>query len=163
MKANLAAHLSDSEETLRAAKLLGELVQPGDTIGLIGDLGAGKTTFVQGLAAGMGIRTRVTSPTFTLVHEYPGAVPLFHFDPYRLESLAETLDLGLDEYLQRGGALAVEWAGSVAELLPEDRLTVEIAIVDGDEERREMAVSWQGSRSCELAGAWLKRLNRETE
>jgi tRNA threonylcarbamoyladenosine biosynthesis protein TsaE len=159
----MAIPLQSREDTLRAARVLGGLVRAGDTIGLIGDLGAGKTTFVQGLAGGMGIDARVTSPTFVLVHEYPGPIPLFHFDPYRLESLSDAFDLGLGEYLARGGVLAVEWAERVGDLLPEDRLAVALAFAgEGEEEEaREMTVGSGGPRSSVLAQQWLSRLEEE--
>ena len=91
----------------------------GTVFALVGDLGAGKTHWTKGLAAGLGSATVVTSPTFSLVHEYPGArLPLFHFDFYRLESAGELIDLGWDEYLEAGGVIVTEWADKFPELLP---------------------------------------------
>ena len=96
---------------------------PGDVLALSGDLGAGKTHFVKGLAEGLGAGNDVTSPTFTLIHEYVGGrLPLFHFDFYRLESEDEVLRIGFDDYLGAGGVLAIEWADKFPALLPPNGL-----------------------------------------
>jgi tRNA threonylcarbamoyladenosine biosynthesis protein TsaE len=91
---------------------------------LVGDLGAGKTTLTQAIAYGMRITEQVTSPTFALAQEYAGRVPLFHFDPYRLDSPEALAEIGFDEYFERGGVIVVEWADKIALLLPEERLTL---------------------------------------
>lgn len=96
-------------------------LKPGDTLALVGDLGAGKTHFTKGIVAGLDCAAAVTSPTFTLVHEYRGGrIPVFHFDFYRLESAAELLDIGWDEYLDANAVAVVEWADKFPELLPAD-------------------------------------------
>lgn len=125
-----------SNETRQLAATLGALLEPGDVILLCGELGAGKTTFVQGLAKGLGVQTEVTSPTFTLLQEYAGArLSLFHFDAYRIERPIEIADLGFDEYLERGGVVVVEWAERLGWLTPEEYLWVNIAIApDGNRE-----------------------------
>jgi tRNA threonylcarbamoyladenosine biosynthesis protein TsaE len=106
-------------ETFALGRRFAERLRPGDVVALDGDLGAGKTQFVKGLAAGLGHDGEVTSPTFTLVHEYTGGrLPLFHFDFYRMESEAEVLRIGLDDYLDAGGVAAIEWAGKFPALLP---------------------------------------------
>lgn len=106
-------------ETHRLAKEILSQLQPGAVLALHGELGSGKTCFVQGLARAMGIRRAVTSPTFALVNEYRGDPPLFHIDLYRIGSPREALGLGLDEYLHAGrGIVAIEWAERVAALLP---------------------------------------------
>jgi tRNA threonylcarbamoyladenosine biosynthesis protein TsaE len=95
------------------------LVGPGTVVALVGGLGAGKTHWAKGLVAGLGSTAEVTSPTFGLVHEYPGApYPLFHFDFYRLETADELIALGWDEYLEVGGIIIAEWADKFPELLP---------------------------------------------
>ena len=106
------------EQTELLGKKLAELLRPGDVIAYYGDLGAGKTAFTRGLAAGLGIREAVTSPTYTIVNEYlSGRMPLFHFDMYRLSSSEELFDIGWEDYLARGGVCAVEWSENVADAL----------------------------------------------
>ena len=106
------------EQTELLGKKLAELLRPGDVIAYYGDLGAGKTAFTSGLAAGLGIREAVTSPTYTIVNEYlSGRMPLFHFDMYRLSSSEELFDIGWEDYLARGGVCAVEWSENVADAL----------------------------------------------
>ena len=110
---------SAAETEQLGARLAGAL-QPGDVIAYRGDLGAGKTAFTRGLARGLGIREPVTSPTYTIVNEYPqGRLPLFHFDMYRLSDPEELFDLGWEDYLAREGICAVEWSENVAEALSE--------------------------------------------
>ena len=106
------------EQTELLGKKLAELLRPGDVIAYYGDLGAGKTAFTRGLAAGLGIREAVTSPTYTIVNEcLSGRMPLFHFDMYRLSSSEELFDIGWEDYLARGGVCAVEWSENVADAL----------------------------------------------
>ena len=93
---------------------------------LYGDLGAGRTAFVRGMARGMGIGARVSSPTFTIVNEYLGARELYHFDMYRLESSEELFDIGWEDYLSRGGVCAVEWSENVADAFEGDQIPVRI-------------------------------------
>ena len=116
------------EQTEALGFRLGQLIQPGAVIAYTGDLGAGKTAFTRGLARGLGIPDRVTSPTFTIVNEYEGGrLPLFHFDMYRLGSSDELFDIGWEDYLARGGVCAVEWSENVMDALPEDTVWVRIA------------------------------------
>ena len=106
------------EQTELLGKKLAAFLRPGDVIAYYGDLGAGKTAFTRGLAAGLGIREAVTSPTDTIVNEYlSGRMPLFHFDMYRLSSSEELFDIGWEDYLARGGVCAVEWSENVADAL----------------------------------------------
>lgn len=115
------------DETQAVAQALGKLVQPGDVICLAGDLGAGKTTFTQGLAKGLGIEEPVSSPTFTIIKEYDdGRVPLYHMDIYRLAEAAVQEDLGYEDYFYGAGVSVIEWSEYLAELLPEDRLVITI-------------------------------------
>ena len=105
-------------ETEAVGETLATTLSPGTVIAFTGDLGAGKTAFTRGLARGLGIGERVTSPTFTIVNEYEGGrLPLFHFDMYRLESSEELFDIGWEDYLRRGGVCAVEWSEKVADAL----------------------------------------------
>ena len=138
-----------AEQTRRIGMRLGGLLQRSDLICLQGDLGAGKTTLVQGLAQGWGSLDAVSSPTFVLVNEYrrPDVCPLFHMDAYRLESAAEAAELDLDSMLAHG-ALIVEWAERVASILPVERLWVNLEY--RAEEQRQMDFRAKGSHYDEL-------------
>ncbi|MDB5335471.1 MAG: tsaE [Planctomycetaceae bacterium] len=116
------------DETRQLGAHLGEALEPSSVIALSGNLGAGKTHLTQGIAEGLGIERRlVNSPTFALVQEYAGRLPVFHFDTYRLRNVDEFLDLGFDEYLSLRGVCIIEWAERVAEVLPADTLTVRVS------------------------------------
>lgn len=115
------------EETEALGRRLAACLRPGDVVAYYGDLGAGKTAFTRGLAAGLDIREPVTSPTYTIVNEYlSGRLPLFHFDMYRLGSADELFEIGWEDYLGRGGVCAVEWSENVAEALEGDCVRVDI-------------------------------------
>lgn len=116
-----------AEETERFGEALAASLRPGTVLAYTGTLGMGKTAFTRGLARGLGCRGRVTSPTFTVVNEYEGKTPLFHFDMYRLSSSDELFDIGWEDYLARGGVCAVEWSERVTDALPEDTVFVNIA------------------------------------
>ena len=129
-------YLSHSpEETEQLGEQLGRTLRPGSVVAYRGDLGMGKTAFTRGLARGLGCTCRVTSPTFTIVNEYSGALPLFHFDMYRLDSSDDLFDIGWEDYLSRGGVCAVEWSERVEDALPEDALWVSIARGTGENDR----------------------------
>ncbi len=118
---------NSEQETEELGARLAERLEPGAVIAFTGDLGAGKTAFTRGLARGLGISDRVTSPTFTIVNEYEGGrLPLFHFDMYRLGSSDELFDIGWEDYLARGGVCAVEWSENVSGALEEGSVLVEI-------------------------------------
>ena len=126
-----------AEETEALGCALAQTLTPGAVIAFTGDLGAGKTAFTRGLARGLGIPERVTSPTFTIVNEYEGGrLPLFHFDMYRLGSADELFDIGWEDYLVRGGVCAVEWSENVEEALEEDTIRVDIRRGESDDQRR---------------------------
>ena len=115
----LPTHLSNPEETLALGRVIGRAARAGEVIALVGDLGAGKTTLTQGIVRGLGYEREVTSPTFSLVQEYQGGrLEVFHFDFYRVEDEHELLDLGWDDYLERGGLVIVEWPSRFPDLLP---------------------------------------------
>ena len=121
-------YLSHSpEETEHIGEMLGRRLRPGTVVAYRGGLGMGKTAFTRGLARGLGCAGRVTSPTFTIVNEYDGATPLFHFDMYRLGSSDELFDIGWEDYLTRGGVCAVEWSERVDDAMPADTLWVDTA------------------------------------
>ena len=129
-------YLSHSpEDTEHIGEELGRTLSPGSVVAYIGGLGMGKTAFTRGLARGLGCTGRVTSPTFTIVNEYSGTVPLFHFDMYRLDSSDDLFDIGWEDYLTRGGVCAVEWSERVTDALPEDTLWVDIARGSGENDR----------------------------
>ena len=122
-------------ETEEVGKTLARQLQPGTVIAYRGDLGAGKTAFTRGLAAGLGCREAVTSPTYTIVNEYLGGrLPLFHFDMYRLSSADDLFDIGWEDYLDRGGVCAVEWSENVTEAM-EGAVSVTIDVL-GENTRR---------------------------
>ena len=115
---------------------LGRALRPGSVIAYTGDLGAGKTAFTRGLARGLDIPDRVTSPTFTIVNEYEGGrLPLFHFDMYRLGSSDELFDIGWEDYLARNGVCAVEWSENVEDALEDDPIRVDIRRGEHDSQR----------------------------
>lgn len=116
-----------AEETERFGEALAASLRPGTVLAYTGTLGMGKTAFTRGLARGLGCHGRVTSPTFTVVNEYEGKIPLFHFDMYRLSSSDELFDIGWEDYLARCGVCAVEWSERVSDVLPEDTVFVNIA------------------------------------
>ena len=129
-------YLSHSpEETEHIGEMLGKRLSGGTVLALRGGLGVGKTAFTRGLARGLGYTGRVTSPTFTIVNEYDGATPLFHFDMYRLDGEDDLFDIGWDDYLARGGVCAVEWSERIDSALPPDTLTVSIARGERDNDR----------------------------
>lgn len=113
-------------ETEELGCRLGRTLGPGAVVAYFGGLGMGKTAFTRGLARGLGCRGRVTSPTFTIVNEYQGRIPLFHFDMYRLPDADALFDIGWEDYLGRGGVCAVEWSERVEDALPEDTVWVRI-------------------------------------
>lgn len=137
------------EETAELGKVLGECCAPGTVLALIGNLGAGKTKFVQGLAEGLGVNSLlVNSPTYTLIQEYEGRLSIAHFDVYRLRSAEEFLELGAEEYLHGNGVSLVEWGDRVEGLLPEDRLEVRIEFLTDTE--RQLGFKSMGRISEEL-------------
>lgn len=115
---------ASEQETEAIGREMAQQLAPGAVVAFTGDLGAGKTAFVRGMAQGLGISQRVTSPTFTIVNEYEGPTPLFHFDMYRLNGSEDLFDIGWEDYLSRGGVCAVEWSEQVADALPEGTVYV---------------------------------------
>ncbi|WP_373875489.1 tRNA (adenosine(37)-N6)-threonylcarbamoyltransferase complex ATPase subunit type 1 TsaE [Lapidilactobacillus luobeiensis] len=138
-------------------RLFGQQVVAGDVLLLNGDLGAGKTTFTQGLASALGIKRAVKSPTFTIIREYrTGRIPLFHMDLYRLEH-SSAADLGLEEYFGGQGVCVVEWPQFGGDELPSDHLSVQIERVENDDQRRRFTLTATGPQ----ANALLARLRPE--
>ncbi len=136
---NITSHSED--ETLALAGKLASLFKPGDVLVLTGVLGAGKTVFVKGLAAAMGIdESLVNSPSFTIVNEYTGKLPLYHFDLYRLDDVSELYEIGWDDYLGREGLVVIEWGEKAKEYLPARYYQVNFGIID--EQQREIDISY---------------------
>ena len=141
----------DPDETRKLGEAVAELLEPGDVVSLTGDLGAGKTTLVQGAARALGVTDQVASPTFVLVREHAGDVPVNHVDVYRLERLQEVIDLGLEDLLDPEGVTFVEWGSGITSLLPDSYLEIELSA--GDQEERRLRVTARGPR-------WNRRVER---
>lgn len=141
VEVNCSTHLRDKqsvfrthspEETQEIGVKIGSQLRPGDVVALIGDLGVGKTCLTQGIARGADIYQdqTVNSPSYILINEYDGKIPVYHIDLYRLEQLEDIVALGLEEYLEGDGICVIEWADRMSELLPENHIRVKIAGVD---------------------------------
>ena len=148
LRAGIQVTTTSPDETRILGACLAPTLVLGDVISLSGDLGAGKTVFVQGLATALGVEEPVTSPTFTIVHEYEGRYPVTHMDVYRLDSFQEVLDLGFEELLDPSAILLVEWGEAVTPLFPPSYLEVEITQAEGPDRRsfvfRPRAPEWIG-------------------
>ena len=131
----LTANTKSVDDTRSLAAEIAGLSRSGDLVLLAGDLGAGKTSFVQGFGRALGVEEPITSPTFVLVRTYDGVVPVVHVDVYRLDHLQELLDLGIGELLDAGGVTLIEWGDAVLPALPPDFLEVRFELGDGDDER----------------------------
>ncbi|MCB2306334.1 tRNA (adenosine(37)-N6)-threonylcarbamoyltransferase complex ATPase subunit type 1 TsaE [Clostridium estertheticum] len=114
------------DETYKIGELIGSLVNSGDIICLIGDLGTGKTHLTKGIAKGLDIKDNITSPTFTIVNEYTGRLKLYHFDVYRVNDPDEIEAIGFDEYIFSDGVSVIEWANYIEEIIPPNKLTITI-------------------------------------
>lgn len=142
------------EQTREAAANLARVLEPGAVILLDGDLGAGKTHFTQGLAAGLGIASEVTSPTFNLLFEYrDGRLPLYHFDLYRLEDALELEDIGFYEFVEADGVACIEWAAKFPDDMPDERIALYIST--GGEVQRRFDVEASGEAAIAACEAWL--------
>ena len=132
---------NSAEETIELGHKIGSQLKGGEIIGLCGELGSGKTHLIKGIAAGAGAgdSRQVNSPTFVIVNEYSGRVDIYHIDAYRLETVFDFLDAGLDEYLHGNGVVVMEWADRWPEILPESNLTVRLVVLD--EHSREITLS----------------------
>ena len=139
-------------ETVRLGKSIGSRLLPGDVVALVGELGTGKTQFIKGLAAGAGIRnsTYISSPSFTLINEYPGKITFYHIDLYRLSKEKEAEELGLEDYFQGDGITAIEWADKIPSLLPKELLLIRIAYTGRN--TRSFEISGRGKRYLNLVG-----------
>lgn len=128
----------NENDTVRAGVKIGKNARPGDVYALFGDLGAGKTAFVRGMAEGMGITERVTSPTFALVHEYGDKIKLYHFDMYRISGTDDLESTGWYDYLAGNGVIAVEWSENIVDALPDHCKKIIIERID--EQKRRITI-----------------------
>ena len=150
-KASVEIISHNAQQTMEIARLLGGKLREGDILALSGELGSGKTCFTGGIARGLGVSEsyQITSPTFTLINEYPARCDLYHFDVYRLNGYSEFEDLGYEEYFSRGGVVVIEWAEKIAQILPVDTFFVSFEYVD--ENIRKIKIKGLKSRLKELA------------
>jgi len=125
----------NAEETVQLGKKIGGKLQPNDIIALTGRLGAGKTTLIQGIAVGLGVKDYVTSPTFIIINEYQGRLPLYHIDLYRLDEGLEIEDLGIEEYFTKGGVCVIEWAERLGERQPGKSHEITLAMLAENERK----------------------------
>jgi tRNA threonylcarbamoyladenosine biosynthesis protein TsaE len=149
------------EQTLELGRLIGTVLDRGDIVALIGEMGSGKTCFTQGVAKGVGVAATVpvVSPTFTLINEYPGVIPLFHFDVYRLSGLRDLEDMGYEEYFFGDGIIVIEWAEKVRDVLPEKTVFIKLRYLD--EDTRELILEGPGERLTRMeevlkSGGWME-------
>jgi tRNA threonylcarbamoyladenosine biosynthesis protein TsaE len=126
---------TNPEETIRLGERISRTLRAGDTVALFGKLGSGKTILTKGLAQGLGVQAAVTSPTFTIMHQYSGRLPVYHFDLYRLAGSSDLRDLGFDEYCGHDGVCIIEWAEKCLALLPAQRIEITLEAL-GENERR---------------------------
>lgn len=117
---------NSEQETISLGRNFAHLLQQGDVLALKGDLSAGKTTLIKGICDGLGVSQDVESPTFTLINEYSGRLPVYHIDCYREQNIRGWIDIGIEEYLYSDGITLIEWAGMIEELLPKDRIDIDI-------------------------------------
>lgn len=151
---NISKLLRNEEETLEFGRMIGKNMEEGILVCLNGDLGAGKTCLTKGIAQGLEIEEDVTSPTFILVEEYEGRLPLYHFDVYRIDDPEELYFIGFEEYLGKEAVVIIEWSSRIEEILPIERLDIDISRTGEDE--REITLSAVG----ETAQALLRRLKQ---
>ncbi len=141
--------LKNLEETEEFGIKLGSLLKKGDILCLNGDLGAGKTTMTKSIGLGLGVEEYITSPTFALINQYSGRLPVYHFDVYRLENAHELYDLGFDDYFYGNGVCVIEWADKIEKMIPKERMVIDIEKGKSDDERI-LKFSGYGARFQEL-------------
>jgi tRNA threonylcarbamoyladenosine biosynthesis protein TsaE len=156
----VVARTAAREETQALGEALAPLCEPGDLVLLSGEMGAGKTALTQGLGRGLGVTERITSPTFTIAHQYAGRLTVHHLDVYRLEHLNEALDVGLSEILDEGALVVIEWGDAIIPVLPRDFLEVRLSFGEGDDDRelrmRAVGTRWSARerRLAEVLEPW---------
>lgn len=145
--------LKNEEETKEIGYKLGKILNKGNVVCLIGDLGAGKTTLTQSLAKGLEIDDYITSPTFTIINEYEGRIPLYHFDVYRIASSEEMYEIGFEEYIYGQGVCIIEWANLIEDIIPKEHLYIEL---NYKEDGREMILKPYGEEYEKIVKELLK-------
>lgn len=161
MKEKELAYLSTSDlETVEFGRKIAAFLREGDVLALIGELGSGKTWLTKGIALGLGVSPHmvVTSPSFALVNEYEGRCLLYHMDVYRLQSVSEFIDAGLEEYLYSGGVAVMEWADRWPEILPKEALNVNFSIID--DQQRKITLSGNHARAAEVIDSLREEMTR---
>ncbi|MBQ0162941.1 MAG: tRNA (adenosine(37)-N6)-threonylcarbamoyltransferase complex ATPase subunit type 1 TsaE [Treponema sp.] len=140
---NLTLHTNSSEETIELGRKIGSLLQKGDILAMQGTLAAGKTTITKGIAEALGVKDVITSPTFCLISEYEGKMPLYHIDVYRLDGPEDFVNLGTDDMLYGNGVTIIEWSEKIMEELPKDCMIIRLTPVsDGSTERTIEIENW---------------------
>ena len=152
-------YLIDEQMTKYIGEKLGKLLKPNDVLALTGDLGAGKTMMTQSIARGMGIEDYITSPTFTIVQEYEGRIPFYHFDVYRIADSEEMYYIGFEDYLRKDGAVVIEWSEIIRNILPDERMQIDI--VYAPEGGRYFTLNAYGRRHEELLEEISQKLGAE--
>lgn len=138
---------SSVEQTVEVGIKLGKLLQKGDIVCLSGNLGTGKTAFTNGIAKSLGIDGYITSPTFTIVNEYRGDVPLYHFDAYRLADSEEMFEIGFEEYIEGNGVVVIEWPQRISDILPQEYIWIEIKKdMEAGTDARVIEITFKGSK-----------------
>ncbi|GBD39405.1 tRNA threonylcarbamoyladenosine biosynthesis protein TsaE [bacterium HR37] len=142
--------VSREEDTIKIGEIIGKLATPGSIFALKGELGAGKTVLVKGIARGLGVKEEPNSPTFVIMNAYHGRLPLYHFDLYRITSIEELEEIGYEEFFFGKGVSVVEWADRIEELFPDNTIKVEIQIPEGEDTK-------SGRRKLKIEGdkKWL--------
>jgi tRNA threonylcarbamoyladenosine biosynthesis protein TsaE len=164
MSVHTAFDPPDLAATEALGRRLGLLLFPGAVVALVGPLGAGKTHLTRAIAEGLGVRNpaAVNSPTFVLIQEYPGPIPVYHFDTYRLSSSRELAELGADEYFAGDGVCVIEWADKVADVLPAERLTVTLSVTGPTSRRIELTAAGERYERLVDRVAYLTQLREES-
>ena len=135
-------HTSSAEETIELGKKIGSLLKKGDIIAMQGTLAAGKTTITKGIAASLGVKDEITSPTFCLISEYEGKMPLYHMDVYRLEGGEDFINLGVEDLMYGNGVTLIEWSEKVMDELPKKTIILKIEPIEGTTERNITLENW---------------------
>ncbi len=139
----LEIHVKNEKETTKLGQVIGNSIVPGMVICLQGDLGTGKTTLTKGIVKGFGINDSVTSPTFTIINQYEGIYSLYHIDTYRIETIEEMIDLGVEDYLPANdGVTVVEWPELIEDLLPKDRII--LCFIANEDNERDITIDIKG-------------------